>query len=257
MSVVRFLVISVILLLLFSLLYPVQRHLEELGRQERAPDTFLYLPSGRYVNAAALGFDELLADILWMRAVVYFGQQYVTTRNYEWLFHMIDMVTTLDPLYKIAYQFGGVILAWEVKNVEKSNIILERGMKNFPDYWFFPWHLGFNYLFFLDKPDLALNYLEQALRLPRHPGYLASLVGRLHQKTGKREIALKFLVEGYPDAITDTVKEVYIQRLKDLLPERDYLSLVSQVEHYKQEHGSYPKEIKPYFRPELLRGIEQ
>ena len=53
-----------------------------------------------------------------------------TDRNYTWLAHLLDVVTTLDPLYQYPYEFGGVVLAAEMGDVNKSIALLKKGMKN-------------------------------------------------------------------------------------------------------------------------------
>src|SRR2546426_8995925 len=57
----------------------------------------LYLPSGEVLKAVALGFDGLLADVLYLWSVPYFGQYDIKERFYylEGIFE--QGITQLDP----------------------------------------------------------------------------------------------------------------------------------------------------------------
>ena len=59
--------------LLFGATFSLQLRLDGIKKGKGDFETLLYLPSGRFLKPAALGFDELLADFLWVKAVTYFG----------------------------------------------------------------------------------------------------------------------------------------------------------------------------------------
>ena len=58
----------------------------------------LVLRSGAMLKKLSLGYDPLLADIYWTRAVQYFGER-VGSRGatFELLGPLLDITTTLDP----------------------------------------------------------------------------------------------------------------------------------------------------------------
>src|SRR5208337_2271997 len=72
----------------------------------------LYVPSPKILRRMTLGYNGLLADIYWTRAVQYFGvHHYVRSRRYKLLEPLLDITTTLDPHLVVAYEFGAVFLA--------------------------------------------------------------------------------------------------------------------------------------------------
>jgi hypothetical protein len=85
------------------------------GWQPYEPATpVLWLQDAPTLRKLALGFDSLIADIYWIRAVVYFGRQRLSTRedkNYELLYPYLEFVTTLDPRFMTAYRFGAIFLS--------------------------------------------------------------------------------------------------------------------------------------------------
>src|SRR5271167_1850374 len=78
--------------------------------QKEKPE--LVLRSGAMVKKLSLGYDSLLADIYWTRAVQYFGERVGTSgANYALLWPLLDVTTTLDPQLIVAYRFGAIFLS--------------------------------------------------------------------------------------------------------------------------------------------------
>ena len=82
---------------------------------EPAPgDSVLYVRSGEALRRLSLSFSPLLADVYWVRAVQYYGGTRLsasTTRRYDLLYPLLDITTSLDPRFNIAYRFGSIFLA--------------------------------------------------------------------------------------------------------------------------------------------------
>ena len=254
-NIIKIIIFFIAIPVLCVSIWSLQITIDNTPEKRESPESLLYLPSGPYVKTAVLGYDELAADILWIKAILYFGKHAGTDRDFKWLYNMLDIVTTLDPQYEITYYFGGIVLAWEVGSIELSNKILEKGMKNIPHYWFFPFHLGFNHFFSLDQPEIGARYLAIASKLPNCPAYLSSLVGKLYAGSGKQEIALQFLVEGYAEVKRESIKKIYFKQLEEVLGERDYRMLMEKVERFKEQYGSYPPDIKGYLSEEILKKM--
>lgn len=196
----------VLLHLLILSCYRVQVRLEEIRPRDRA-ERMLYLPSGKLLKPMALGFDNLLADILWVRAVIYVGSHILTDKRYPWLYHILDLVTTLDPRFDRAFEFGGIVLAMEEKAVDQSIAILKKGMQYHPRSWRFPFYLGFDYFHLLGDPKTAARYLELAARLPDCPPYIPRLAASMKYKVAGKEEAIHFLEEMMANVRSPQVKE--------------------------------------------------
>ena len=69
------------------------------------------LPRGEILRPALLGYHQLGADFLWLRVVQVLGDRVVRDKDYDWLYHALDVITTVDPKYVYAYEAGGVVLA--------------------------------------------------------------------------------------------------------------------------------------------------
>ena len=70
------------LILLFTCVVLVQTSIDRFAHRDQE-EKLLYLPSGKYLKPASLGFDTLVADLLWIKAIGYFGGHYLTDRSYK------------------------------------------------------------------------------------------------------------------------------------------------------------------------------
>jgi hypothetical protein len=72
----------------------------------------LYISSPAALKRLSLGYDGLVADIYWTRAVQYFGSKHFAgSRHYDLLAPLLEITTALDPHLTVAYEFGANFLA--------------------------------------------------------------------------------------------------------------------------------------------------
>ena len=72
-----------------------------------------YYPSGRALRPAALGHDDSMADLAWIRAVQYYGEHRMTDLRFTQMEHVFDILTTLAPGFESPYIFGAFAMAQE------------------------------------------------------------------------------------------------------------------------------------------------
>ena len=121
------------------------------------------------LKRASLGYDGLLADIYWTRAVQYFGgRHHNNARSYNLLFPLLEITTHLDPQLVVAYQFGASFLAPPPPNgagqPERAIQLMEYGIQNNPDNWKLYYDLGFVYYMNLKDYQKAAEAFERARR---------------------------------------------------------------------------------------------
>ncbi len=245
----------ILIILLLICVYVLQYNIENIKKAYPQFESLLYLPTGRFIKSAVLGFDELAADILYVKAIGYFGGHYLSDREYEWLYHILDVVTTLSPAFKDPYEFGAIILALEAGEIENSNRLLKKGIKHSPRYWRFPFYLGFNYFFYLGDYQSAAFYMERASRSPGHPAYLPSLTSRLYAEARNPEYAIEFLIEIYKGTEDEMIKKEIEVRIKELIIERDLNLLEKMVRRYVQLYNHTPLSLKELVKSNLIKYI--
>jgi tetratricopeptide (TPR) repeat protein len=208
------------------------------GRQDRTVvqiEGLAQLPKGEYLKPALLGYHHLGADILWLRLIQVIGKKRNTADEYEWMYHALDVITTLDPQYAYAYYAGGVILGDLANRPDLSNRLLEKGVSANPDVWNIPFLLGYNYYFLLGDSAKGAEYIMEAARRPDGPAYLPGLATRMAAEAGNPDTALAFLEARLTDTQDPQMREVLAKRMKEVIIERDIRILESAVEAYRTQ----------------------
>jgi tetratricopeptide (TPR) repeat protein len=216
---------------------------------------FMYLPKGEYLRVAVFGYEQVVADLLWIQAIQAMGERTVTKEAGQWIYRALDVITTLDPKFVRVYETGGIVLVTLVVLVEESNRILEKGIQYNPDYWPLPYLLGFNYYFESHDDARAADYIAKASRLPGAPEYLAPLAARLYASAREPQVAIDFLARMYEQTSDENVKQVLEQRLKEVVVERDLQLLEEGISRYRKLNKRAPESLEDLVGPGLLRAL--
>ncbi len=179
-------------------------------------DEVLYLPNGDALTFISFGYRNALARILWFNTINYFGKHYTSDKNYRWLFHMCNLVTTLDPHATHVYEFGAVMLAWEVNAPEASIKLLTKAIENFPDNWKYYYLRGFTNMFFLEKHAEAQADFAQGALLPGAHSIMGRLAARVASKSQNREDAIRLLRDLLENTKDPQAHAVIQERLRAL-----------------------------------------
>ncbi len=223
--------------------YIVQSRIGGYKGREQKVERFMTLPNGEYLKPAVVGYDQLAADLIWLRAIQVIGEDTVTPAGYDWIYHALDVITTLDPKFTYAYQFGGVTLSVLGKAAEKSNALLLKGMRENPDVWQIPFYIGFNSFFYLNDYEKAAEYMARASELPGHPEYLPRLAARLYVQAGDPDVALDFLLRMYKETTDQKVRATLEQRIKEVIVERDAQVIETAIKKYRDAYKAYPERL--------------
>ncbi len=185
---------------------------------------FTYLPSGKLLKPAALGFDEAMADGLWIEGMIYFADAYLEGKKYEWMGHILDIVTTLNPQFKHAYEFAGVILTKEKANIPKTLPMLEKGIKQFPDEWRLNIYAALAQLKWDSNYVKAAEYVKGLSKRDDIPSYTKTIYATFLNRGGEKQISLAFLIGNYVRSENEINKEIFYQKILNIFPLGDKLS---------------------------------
>ncbi|CUS36606.1 conserved exported hypothetical protein [Candidatus Nitrospira nitrificans] len=249
------------LILLLSASLSMQYLLEQRGQGRAAKlEQLRLLPRGEVLRPALLGYHHLGADLLWLRVVQVLGDRVVRDKDYEWLYHALDVITTLDLKYVYAYEAGGVVLSELATRVDLSNKLLEKGLVPNPASWQIPFRLGFNHFFHLGDHLRAAEYMAQAARIPGPfpigpPHYTARLASRLYVQGKNPEVALEFLEAMLEQTTDELVREKLQRRIKRVSLERDLQMLEQLIRQYTASKGRRPASLMELVSAGLLPGI--
>src|SRR5439155_18809165 len=99
--------------------------------------------------------------------------------DYEQLYPMLDVTTSLDPRFKIAYRFGAVFLAESYPNgpgrPDLAVRLLEKGLREQPDRWEYMQDIGFVHYWYEHDLARAAARFDAGSRIEGAPWWLRSL----------------------------------------------------------------------------------
>lgn len=211
-------------------------------QQEKYYD-FLYLPSSRYVQAAAVGYDHFFADFFFLRVIQAFGASYARPVNLGQLWAYFDSITDLDPHFLAAYTFGNLVLGDEHGDPEKAIAILDKGIEKNPGKYRLPFEAAFYALWIRQDPDAARTYVQIAEAAPDAPDFVRRWEGFIDEQMGRYHAAfIQYLTE-YIRAVEageDTLIEINLSRLRSAIDQWYKAELREKAMAYHEQHGVYP-----------------
>lgn len=177
----------------------------------------LYLPSGKFVEQASLGYHELAADMVWFQAVQYYGGYAKSQHDLAYFAGLIDIVNDLDPHFIFPYIFGAVVLAQDMGDLERGIDVLKRGMERNPRSWQLPFEIGFLYYTVARERESAAHYFDLASRLPGGEVRAARFAAFVYSRAGHLETSIRMWQEIERDAEQPAMRELarrYLVKLR-------------------------------------------
>jgi tetratricopeptide (TPR) repeat protein len=204
----------------------------EAAKEADAFDDSYYLPPAPWLPVLSLGYRAALADLLWCRSLVYFGEGVSQRVAVAHVFEYTDAILALDPDLREAYRWVATATLFRPTEITAEEGLraadyLERATERWPDDGTLHWDLGSMLRFDLapltKDPELkrtilerAAPHLDRAARLGAGPPWLALSNASLFEKLGRTQQALKHLREAYAVVSDDAVRAEIEKRIAAL-----------------------------------------
>ena len=223
-------------------------------------ERLLYLQSGKVADRLALSFDAVAADIYWIRTIQHYGRdnKNVNRANrYELLYPLLDLTTTLDPQFLIAYRFGSMFLASSPPDgpgrVDQALALLEKGLAANPDRWQIAQDVAFTHYLHTGDYAQAAVWFKRAADMPNGPKWLLPLAATTAATGGNRAGARQILEELLGS------EEAYIRKAaRRILEQLEALDQVDQltgaVRVFRERYGRNPASWDEMGRAGFIRG---
>jgi len=234
-----------------------QQRIDAALGEHRATEEALYIWSGSYVKRLSPGFENVMADLYWLRTVQYFGGQrvFAKEKRYDLLEPLTQITVTLDPRFEIAYQYGAIFLAepWPrgADRAEKSVALLKQGAEATGS-----WRLrqleGYFTLIFLHDARKAAEILLEASKMPGAAYWLKTLAADTLARAGDRELARRIWLNMYEQSDPGAIRANAEFNLKALQSLDDRDDLQEAVIAFEAETRRRPRSLREL--PEVRTG---
>jgi hypothetical protein len=215
----------------------------------------LYLASGDTARRLALSYKALLADVYWIRAVQYFGRTRLersASPSYDLLYPLLDVTTSLDPAFNIAYRFGAIFLAEGYPQgpgrPDQAVALLDKGFRHNPHRWQYLYDKAFVYYWAHRDPAQAAHWFAEAGKVPGSPEWMPGLAAFMLSQSTDRQRSRVLWEQIYRSAEHEYMRtnaEFRLQQL-DAMDVLDRLNPL--LDRYERETGERTRTWAPLRR---------
>lgn len=222
-----------------------------------------YLPPPGSLRYFSLGWDEPLADLIWLRSLVYFGDELTHDGRVRYVFDYTEAMLELDPRFLAVYRWVGMAALYRpgavpTDEIERAIEIMERGARIFPEDGELAWDVGATLVFelapLLDDPrakdrarERGLPYLTTAVRRGAAPEWAALTNASLLSQLGRTEQAARHLEEMYLSVQDERTRERIGERIRALRERGEADAFVAAMTELERDRRSQ----LPYLPPSL------
>ena len=227
----------------------------------RAETQLLYIPSGAVLDRMALSFDAIRADVYWIRALQHYGgvKRSGGERRYDLLGPLLDITTTLDPRFNVAYRFGAIFLTEAYPSgpgrPDLAIALLEKGIEAMPERWEYYMDIGFIYYWWVKDYTQAAAWFEKAADVPGASWWLRSLAANTLAAGGSRESSRMLWQQLYESADNDWIRGESARRLTQLRALDEIDQLIGAAQRFVELRGSPPRSWEELIEVGLLAAI--
>jgi tetratricopeptide (TPR) repeat protein len=168
----------------------------------------LYLTQ-RATSRVVFSQRSLASDLYWIRAIQYYGGHARGAKTsvedalepppalaahapvaFDLLYPLLDITTTLDPRFNIAYRFGSIFLSENYPHgpgrPDQAIALLEKALRAMPDKWQYWQDIGFVYYWNVHDYAQAARAFNRGADTPGAPWWLRSLAATMLVRGGDR-----------------------------------------------------------------------
>lgn len=222
--------------------------------REQPARQVLYVNSPAVLTRLALSYDALVSDLYWIRAIQYYGGARLSAArdtSYDLLYPLLDLTTSLDPNFNIAYEFGAFFLSEKPPGGPgRSDLairLLEKGMAARPDRFQYPYDIGF--VHYRDRDyRTAAEWFERAAKTSgaqkegeRADLWLIPLAASTRATGGDTDTA-RLMYKQLLEADAAWLRNDAQRRLKQL----DAIDQIAELQHlvrqYERQFGDPPQQ---------------
>jgi tetratricopeptide (TPR) repeat protein len=224
-------------------------------------DRILYIRSGAAMQRIGLSFDAILADVYWIRAIQQFGQERLkeTGQQFDLLYPLLDLTTSLDPRFSVAYRFGAIFLAEPhpggAGRPDLAIELLKKGIAANPTKADYYHDIGFIYYWNLHDYRNAAAWFNRGAEQPGAPWWLKTYAAVMLTRGGDRQASRAMWQQLRESAENDWLRTNAEKRLLqlDALDQIDALQQASEA--YSARTGAHARSWEQLIGAGVIAGV--
>lgn len=239
-----------------------------------AVDEAVYISSPVALRRLTIGFNTLAADLYWIRAIQYYGgtkrrlaglpavveppPMLADDNDYRHLYELLDLTTSLDPRFDIAYRFGAVFLAEAYPSgpgrADLAVKLLQKGIRERADKWQYMQDVGFVYYWYLGDYATAADWFGRASEVPGAPAWMKALAATTEAQGGDRRTSRAMWLSILNSDVT-WLRAQAEHRLLQLRALDEIDLLQERVGLYARRIGETPRGWQDLIRRGFMRAV--
>ncbi len=227
------------------------------------PARWLYVRSGTAADRVWLSFDAVGADLYWIRAIQHYGRDKKSDRRdgrFELLQPLLDLTTTLDPHFSVAYRFGAIFLSLRPPNgparADQAIALLEKGLRHNPTRWQYAHDIGFVHYFHTHDYAEAARWFQTAADMPGAPSWLRALAATTTLHGGDLAAAESIYTE-LAQSPESFIQQAAARGLSQIRAIRAINELTMLVEQFRGRANRSPSGWPDLINARVLSGVPQ
>jgi len=219
------------------------------------PDRLLYLPEGRILRMASLGHRNMMADLVWLRTIQYYGEQKLSGRNYDEAERLFQVIYDLDDNFKGATRFGALVLSQDAGNPEGALALLGRAQAAHPDDWEYVFDEAFVHQTIRRDYEAAAEAYRRASLMKGAPDVAGRLAGLSFARLGDRGAARQVWWSILEEADNELTRRVAERNLANLDLEDTQDRLTGAVLRFREARGRLPEDWREVIAAGLVDDV--
>ena len=235
-----------LLALLATAVVTLQDYRDRHFRTLETTQQLLYVRSPAVMKRLALSYDAVAADLYWIRTIQYYGGTRLSpdpNKHYDLLYPLLDLTTSLDPQFSIAYRFGAFFLSEQAPGgagrPDLSIALLRKAMAANPDRWEYPYDIGFVYYRY-GQYQQAADWFRRAAQVPGATNWLEPLAAVTLAAGGNLEASRLLWRNLLATSDQPWLRRTAEHRLQQLDAIEEIQRLQALTAEYERRHGDPP-----------------
>ena len=176
------------------------------------------MPPASTLRSLGAGYDNLMADGLYLQFVNYFGKHLARDKQYHNVMPVLEAITELDPNFRAPYHLGGLALG-DSGRIEELVAFMKKSVRAFPDDWQVAFDAGMAVFVFAETPEQYLEaaaLFKRAAELPGAEPKARYMEARSYHVSDRQDLVIRIWQDLYrhsPSAEARKVAQRSLERL--------------------------------------------